>query len=150
MTENTVKVLIKRLPGSEGLPGPAYATPGSACFDATSAVEGVIPPGQTAKIPLGFSMAFDPGYAALVFARSGLAAKNGLAMANGVGVIDSDYRGECCALLRNASEEPFKVTRGMRVCQIALVPTPRVQFVGADELDDTERGTGGFGSTGTR
>ena len=142
-----VEVLIKRLPDSESLPLPAYKTPGAACFDAVSTIDVTINPGDIVKIPLGFSLAFEQGYAALVFARSGLASGNGIVMANGVGVIDSDYRGECGAILTNISKEPFHVTRGMRVCQIAIVPAPAVELKEVSELDATER-KGGFGSTG--
>lgn len=130
---------------------PEYATEGSAGADlyacADAPVE--IKPGETVKIGLGFAAAVPEGYAGLVFARSGLAAGRDLAPANKVGVVDPDYRGEWLVPLRNHGGEPRTVGPGERVAQLLLVPVSRAEFVETEELGETGRGAGGFGSTGT-
>lgn len=107
-------------------------------------------PAQTLLIKTGVAMAIPDGYVGLIFARSGLASKRGLAPANKVGVIDSDYRGELMVALHNHSQQPQTVEPDERIAQLAIVPYLRPQFEVADSLDETNRGTGGFGSTGTK
>lgn len=131
---------------------PAYATPGSAGADLYALPSGesvVIPPGETAFIRTGLAAAIPAGYVGLVFARSGLACKQGLAPANKVGVIDSDYRGEWLIALHNQSQEARTVRPGDRVAQFVLLPVLTPPFMLVDHLDETDRGVGGFGSTGT-
>ncbi len=117
-----------------------------ACEDVTV----VIPAGKTVLVHTGIAMAIPEGYVGLVFARSGLATKRGLAPANKVGVIDSDYRGEIMVALHNHSDEDKEIESGERIAQIAFVPFMSAKFELADELDATVRGEGGFGSTGTK
>ena len=117
-----------------------------ACLDAP--VE--IAPGQTVLIPLGFALELPRGYAGFVFARSGLAARRDLAPANKVGVIDADYRGECMVPLHNHGRQPQTVEPGERIAQMAVLPFLACEFLEAEELSDTARGAGGFGSTGMR
>ena len=109
-----------------------------------------IGPGETVVIPTGLAVEIPRGYVGLVFGRSGLALKRDLAPANKVGVIDSDYRGELKTALHNHGTEPQTVEPGERISQLVLVPYLTAQFTEADSLSDTQRGTGGFGSTGTR
>ena len=129
---------------------PANATPGSAGYDLRADLEGPvqISPGETVTIPTGLAMEIQPGYAGFVFARSGLGIRSGIVPANCVGVIDSDYRGEVLVGLYNHSQRPFTVRPGDRVAQLVLMPvhTPEIQV--CEELSDSQRGTGGFGSTG--
>ena len=115
-----------------------------ACLDAPV----TIAPGQTAFIPTGLSMELPQGTAGLIYARSGLACKRGLAPANKVGVIDSDYRGEFIVALHNHGQQPQTVESGERVAQLVITPVLTPGFAETDDLDDTDRGTGGFGSTG--
>ena len=107
-----------------------------------------IAPGQTAFIPTGLSMELPQGTAGLIYARSGLACKRGLAPANKVGVIDSDYRGEFIVALHNHGQQPQTVESGERVAQLVITPVLTPGFAETDDLDDTDRGSGGFGSTG--
>ena len=125
---------------------------GDAGFDCRARVDGpvTIVPGARVKVPLGFRMELPAGKVGLLFARSGLAAKNGIEMANGVGVIDSGYRGEVCALLHNISLEPFVVENGDRVCQLVVMDVPEVYMVTATVSRNSQRGDAGFGSTGTK
>lgn len=129
---------------------PTYGTAAAAgadlyaCADADITIEA----GATALVHTGVAMAIPDGYVGLVFARSGLASKRGLAPANKVGVIDSDYRGEIMVALHNHSAQPQTISHGERIAQIAFLPFASVAFTLVDELDSTERGTGGFGSTG--
>ena len=109
-----------------------------------------ITPGTTVMIPTRLAMGIPEGYAGLIYARSGMAVKRGLAPANKVGVIDADYRGEIMVALYNQSAEDQTVEDGERVAQMVITPVPAVELTEAEELDDSERGTGGFGSTGTR
>lgn len=130
---------------------PSYATPGSAGADLYALPSGdpvKIAPGETAFIRTGLAGAVPSGYVGLVFARSGLACKQGLAPANKVGVIDSDYRGEWMIALYNQSDEVRTIHPGDRVAQFVLVPILTPTFEVADSLDETDRGVGGFGSTG--
>lgn len=130
-----------------------YHTPYIGSEDAAGAdlcaVEAVsIAPGETAKVGTGIAMAIPKGYFGAIFARSGLATKQGLRPANCVGVIDSDYRGEIIVALHNDSSETRTVAPGDRIAQIAIIPFLPVSYEQVKELDDTERGAGGFGSTG--
>ncbi len=137
---------IKRL--AEGLPLPAYAHAGDAGMDLCSAEDLTLQPGDQALVSAGFAMALPEGYAAFVQPRSGLAAKHGISIVNTPGLIDCHYRGEVKIILINHGKEPFGVSKGDRIAQMVIqrVETPRVEVV--DELDDTARGAGGFGSTG--
>ncbi len=118
-----------------------------ACPD-TPAVE--IGIGETILIPTGLAMEIPVGYVGLIYARSGIACKRGLAPANKVGVIDSDYRGEILVALHNHSAEPQRIERGERIAQLVITPYLAVEFAEADTLEDTARGEGGFGSTGSK
>lgn len=131
---------------------PTYGTPYAAgadlyaCLDTPATVQ----PGQTVMIPLGFAMELPEGYAGFVFARSGLAAKRDLAPANKVGVIDSDYRGECMVPIHNHGKQPQSIEPGERIAQMAVMPYLAVEFLETEVLSDTARGEGGFGSTGSK
>jgi len=133
------------------IPLPFYATPGSAAMDLHACVEEAvtIPAGGRKTIPTGIAIALpSAGYAALVYARSGLGIKHGIAPANCVGVIDSDYRGEIMVGLQNSGESDFTIQPGDRIAQLMVTPVVQAKIQMVDELDDTARGTGGFGSTG--
>lgn len=142
------KIRIKRL--REGAVIPTYGTAFSAGADLYACLEEVvtIAPGQTLKVPTGFALELPTGTAGLVFARSSLGTKKGLAPANKVGVIDSDYRGEVLVVLHNHSQETQQIAPGERVAQLLIVPVFTPGFVEAEELSGTQRGAGGFGSTG--
>ena len=132
---------------------PAYATEGSAAVDLRSAAEEAITlaPGERKLIPTGIAIAPETkGVVAVLCARSGLAFKHGLALSNGIGVIDSDYRGEISAAMVNLSDEPFTVEPGERICQLMFMPVLQATFLETQSLDETARGEGGFGSTGTK
>lgn len=142
------KVPVKKLRPNAILP--TYGTPCAAGADLYACLDEAmtIAPGQTALIPLGFAMELPEGYAGFVFARSGLATKRGLAPANKVGIIDADYRGECLVPLHNHGTQPQTVQPGERIAQMAVLPFLACDFIEAEALSDTDRGTGGFGSTG--
>ncbi len=146
-----IRVLIKRLPGAEGLPLPVRMTEHAAGFDLCAAVREslVLQPGEIKLIPCGFSMAVPPGYEAQVRPRSGLSTKFGITMINAPGTIDADYRGEVHVPLINHGKAAFTVERGMRIAQMLILPVPMVDLVEVEELDETARGKGGFGHTGT-
>ena len=143
-------VPVKKLRPDAQLPvyGSAYAAGADlrACMDAPITID----PGQTAMVPTGLAMEIPIGYAGLVYARSGLAAKRGLAPANKVGVVDADYRGELMVALHNHSAQPQTVEPGERIAQLVITPFLTAQYEEAQTLSETVRGTGGFGSTGTR
>lgn len=143
-----VPVLVKRLPHGEGLALPAYATSGAAGMDVVSAEDVVIAPGARHAVATGLSVAIPHGYEIQVRPRSGLALKHGISVPNTPGTIDSDYRGEVKVILINLGAEPFSVVRGDRIAQLVLAPVTRAGWVEVDELDETDRGEGGFGSTG--
>ncbi|NCB63215.1 MAG: dUTP diphosphatase [Clostridia bacterium] len=129
----------------------AYATPGSAAMDLRACIDAPlsVAPGELVSVPAGVAVALPSAdYVALVFARSGLGIKHGITLSNGVGVIDSDYRGEIRVGLTNLSREPYTIQPGDRVAQLAVMPVARAQLMYVDELDETGRGAGGFGSTG--
>ena len=142
-----VKIKLTR-----GATAPEYATSGSAAVDVRAALEGgevIINPGERAMIPTGIAISTGrDDIVAIMAGRSGLGAKHGITLANSIGVIDSDYRGEICATLINNGKEPFKVCDGDRIAQLMFMPVMQAAFLPVDELDETERGTGGFGSTG--
>ena len=134
---------------------PAYQTAGSAACDLSACLDAPVTllPGQSALIPTGIALApaaDDEPVAALIYARSGLAVKHGISLSNGVGVVDSDYRGELKVGLINQSAEPYTVCSGERFAQLIFTPVRRGVFTEVSELDDTERGSGGFGSTGSK
>lgn len=147
-----MKVSIRRLTNGEGLPAPAYASAGAAGLDLYAALPAgqklVLEPGARDLIPTGVQIALPDGYEAQVRPRSGLAVEHGVTVLNAPGTIDSDYRGEVKALLVNLGGQPFEITRGMRIAQLVIAPVVRAQLVAVDELDETARGEGGFGSTG--
>ena len=140
---------------SRGMTAPEYATPGSAAVDLRAALEEdevvTIVPGARALIPTGLSISPESSdYVAVIAARSGLGIKKGVSLSNGIGVIDSDYRGEICVGLINHGEEPFEVRRGDRIAQMMFMPVVSAAFTVVDSLDETERGAGGFGHTGIK
>ncbi|WP_439597509.1 dUTP diphosphatase [Falsiroseomonas sp.] len=147
-----VEILVTRLPHAEGLPLPAYATPGAAGMDLLAAVAApvVIPPGGRALVPTGLCIALPEDHELQVRPRSGLALKHGLTMPNTPGTVDEDYRGELQVILMNAGTEAFTVERGMRIAQAVVAPVVRARFREVEVLPETARGAGGFGSTGTR
>lgn len=127
---------------------PSYAHPGDAGMDLCSVEELVIPSGGRAMVHTGLSMMLPLGYEAQVRPRSGLALKRGVTVLNSPGTIDEGYRGEICVILANFGEEPFAIGKGDRIAQMVIAPCTRAEIVQVDALDDTERGVGGFGSTG--
>ena len=134
------------------IPLPFYATPGSAAMDLHACIDGAvtIPAGGRSMIPTGIAIALpSPDYVALVYARSGLGIKHGVAPANCVGVIDSDYRGEIIVGLQNSGGSDFTVQPGDRIAQLMIAPVVRANLRMVEELDETARGAGGFGSTGS-
>ena len=147
--ELKIKALSPKI-GRE-IPAPFYATPGSAAMDLHACVDEAvtIPAGGRAVIPTGLAIALPSAdFVALVFARSGLGIKHGVAPANCVGVIDSDYRGEVMVGLQNSGKEDYTVSPGDRIAQLMITPVVQAQVRLVEELDETERGAGGFGSTG--
>jgi len=145
---NSVKVEVKRLPHGEGLTLPAYATSGAAGMDVVSAEDMTIAPGARHAVATGLSVAIPHGYEIQVRPRSGLAFKHGITVPNTPGTIDSDYRGELKVLLINHGPDDFVIARGDRVAQLVLAPVTQAAWDEVEELDATERGAGGFGSTG--
>jgi len=143
-----VNVEVKRLPHGEGLPLPAYATEGSAGMDVVAAEDVTIAPGTRHAVATGLCFAIPLGYEIQVRPRSGLAFKHGITVPNTPGTIDSDYRGELKVLLINHGPEDFVIARGDRVAQLIVAPLTQGVWQEVDELDATERGAGGFGSTG--
>lgn len=145
-----VEVRVEVLPHGLGLPLPTYATPGAAGADVCAAVEGdvVLAPGGRAAIPTGLKVAVPEGYELQVRPRSGLALAHGVTVANAPGTVDSDFRGEVKVVLVNLGSEPFTVRRGDRIAQLVLAPVVRASFAPVPALSATQRGDGGFGSTG--
>jgi dUTP pyrophosphatase len=143
---------ILRLPHAEGLALPAYETAGSAGMDLRAAVPENAPitlePGARALVPTGLKIALEPGWEAQVRPRSGLALRHGISAPNTPGTIDSDYRGEVGVILVNLGQQPFVIRRGERIAQMVIAPVAQAEVVEVQSLDDTARGTGGFGSTG--
>lgn len=147
MTE-PVGVKLRRLPASEGLALPAYATPGAAGMDVLSAEDVTLAPGARHAVATGLALAIPPGFEIQVRPRSGLALRHGITVPNTPGTIDSDYRGELKIILVNHGAEPFSIARGDRVAQLVLAPVVQAAWEEVADLDETERGSGGFGSTG--
>ncbi|MEC7623698.1 MAG: dUTP diphosphatase [Pseudomonadota bacterium] len=143
-----IAVQLKRLPHGEGLALPAYATDGAAGMDVLAAEDATIAPGQRHAVATGLSVAIPAGYEIQVRPRSGLALKHGITVPNTPGTIDSDYRGELKVILINYGAEDFAIARGDRVAQLVLAPLTQATWDEVDRLDDTARGSGGFGSTG--
>jgi dUTP pyrophosphatase len=146
------KISIQKLPHAVDLPLPEYATPDSAGMDLLAAVkeELVILPHERALIKTGISIALPKGYEAQVRPRSGLALKHGVTVLNAPGTIDADYRGEVGVILINHSDDPFTITHGMRIAQLIIAPYVRATWEQVDTLEESSRGTNGFGSTGTK
>jgi dUTP pyrophosphatase len=151
-TDTRPPLNLIRLPNGEGLDLPAYESKGAAGMDLRAAVEDGVPlmiaPGKRALVPTGFIFEIADGFEGQVRPRSGLAFKHGITCLNTPGTIDSDYRGEVKVLLINLGEEPFKITRGMRIAQMVIAPAIQARIVEITEASATKRGAGGFGSTG--
>ena len=145
-----IKVDIKRLPHGEGLPLPAYETAGAAGMDLRAAEAVTLKPGARHLVPTGLSIALPEGYEAQVRPRSGLAVKHGVTVLNAPGTIDSDYRGEVKVPLINHGQQEFVIVRGDRIAQMVIAPVTRIAWSEVDVLDQTVRGAGGFGSSGSR
>lgn len=143
-----VPVMVKVLPHGQGLDLPAYATEGAAGMDVVSAQDVTLAPGARQAVETGLSIAIPAGYEVQVRPRSGLALKHGVTVANAPGTIDSDYRGELKVILINLGSAAFDIRRGDRVAQLVLAPVTRAAWVAVDQLEETARGEGGFGSTG--
>ena len=153
--ENESRDIVVKLKLLRGMTPPEYATDGSAAVDLRAALdEGesiIIRPGERRMIPTGLSIAPETrGVVAIVAARSGLGVKKGVSLSNGIGVIDSDYRGEIGVGLINHGDEDFAVVRGDRIAQMFFMPVLHAQFLVSETLDETERGAGGFGHTGVK
>jgi dUTP pyrophosphatase len=148
-----VEVRVLRLPHARDLPLPAYQSQLAAGIDLVAAITADAPiaiaPGGRALVPSGIAVALPAGTEAQVRPRSGLAARHGVTLLNSPGTIDADYRGEIQVILINLGNEPFTVTRGMRIAQLVVAPVQQARLVAVQTLDDTARGGGGFGSTGT-
>jgi dUTP pyrophosphatase len=145
---DAVEVLITRLPHGEGLPVPQRATTGSAGCDIASAEGGTVGPLERRLFKTGYRIAVPEGFECQLRPRSGLALKHGITLPNTPATIDSDYRGEIMIALVNLGREPFEVTRGMRIAQMIIAKVERAEFAEVEELPDSGRGDGGFGSTG--
>lgn len=149
---SALKVSYMVLPHGEGLPAPFQATAGAAGLDLCAAVPEdkpmVIAPGDHDIVPTGFALGLPEGYEAQIRPRSGLAAKNAVTTLNAPGTVDADYRGEVRVILINHGKKPFTINRGDRIAQMVIAPVPRVAMIETKCLDKTERGSGGFGSTG--
>lgn len=146
------KIAITKLADGKSLPLPAYATEHAAGMDLLVAIDAplTLKPMERALIPTGIAIALPPGYEAQIRPRSGLAAKHGLTVLNSPGTIDADYRGEIKAIVINLGTEPYTIDPGMRIAQMIVAQHATVQWNEVDTLDDTARGSGGFGSTGTK
>jgi dUTP pyrophosphatase len=147
---SALRVALRRLPHGADLPLPAYATPLAAGMDLFAAIDAAVTlaPGERRLIPTGIVLALPAGVEAQVRPRSGLALKHGITVLNGPGTIDADYRGEIGVILVNLGQAPVAVARGDRIAQLVVAPVARVSWNEGDTLAETERGAGGFGSTG--
>lgn len=152
MSNNQIKVKVKTLPNYEGLPLPEYATVEAACCDIYAAVTEPVVLQQFERkiIPTGLSMELPQGWQFRIRSRSGNPIKNGFIIANGSGTIDSDYRGEVGVGIINLNKEPITIERGMKIAQAAIEPVYHIQWEQVEQLSETERGAGGFGSTGQK
>ena len=148
----TYRLRVQRLDHGRDLPLPRYETAGAAGLDLVAANPAdapvVIEPLRRALVPTGLAIQLEPGYEAQVRPRSGLAFRHGVTVLNAPGTVDADYRGEVQVLLVNLGQEPFTVTRGMRIAQLLVAPVTGVELVDVEEIDGTARSAGGFGSTG--
>lgn len=145
-----VKVNIQRIEGNDDLPLPRYMSDGASGMDIFAALEEpvMIPAGEVALVPAGIKIALPEGFEAQIRPRSGLAIRNGIGLLNSPGTIDSDYRGEIKIIMFNFGKEPFTVNRGERIAQMVITRVARAILVEQDDLEDTRRGSGGFGHTG--
>jgi dUTP pyrophosphatase len=143
-----IDIALTRLPHGAGLPLPSYATEHAAGLDVVAAETLVLAPGARHAVATGFAIAIPHGYEVQVRPRSGLALKFGITCLNTPGTIDSDYRGEVKVILANLGDAPFPIVRGERIAQLVPAPVQQARFVEVDMLDETGRGSGGFGSTG--
>ena len=148
MPSPEIEIALSRLEHGRGLPLPCYATPGAAGMDVVAAEDVTLAPGARHAVATGFAVAIPDGYEVQVRPRSGLALKHGITCLNTPGTIDSDYRGEVKVILANLGSDPFEVVRGERIAQLVPAPVLRARFDEVEDLDDTARGAGGFGSTG--
>ena len=148
--KDVLSVRVVQLKHGADLPLPSYATEEAAGLDLLAAVEEdmMLQPGERHLVPTGISIALPEGHEAQIRPRSGLALKHGVTVLNSPGTIDSDYRGEIKVILINHGNEPFAVTRGMRIAQMVIAPVSRAEWNAVPSLDDSARGQGGFGSTG--
>ena len=148
----SIVIDVRQLPHGQGLPIPAYQSAHAAGLDLVAAVSDdaplVLAPGQHAQVPTGLTIALPIGFEAQVRPRSGLAAKHGVTVLNAPGTVDADYRGEIGVLLINHGDGPFTIRRGERIAQMVIAPVARAELVAVGELPPTDRGGGGFGSTG--
>lgn len=149
-SQDRVRVFVRRREGCEDLPLPRYMSPGASGMDLHAAVDGdlVIEPAQVRLVPTGLHIAVPRGYEAQIRPRSGLALNNRVTVLNSPGTVDSDYRAEVGVILANLGDQPLTVKRGMRIAQMVICRTHRAELVEVEELDETERDLGGFGSTG--
>lgn len=149
-TSAPLRIAVRRLAHGADLPLPAYATADSAGLDLVAAVQAPLrlEPAGRAQVPTGIAIALPAGYEAQVRPRSGLAARHGVTVLNAPGTVDADYRGEIQVILINLGEEPFAVTRGLRIAQLVVAPVSRIAWEERADLPATARGAGGFGSTG--
>lgn len=148
MDREPVPVRVKRLPHFEGLELPAYATEGAAGMDVLAAEDVILAPGARHAVATGLAVAIPHGFEIQVRPRSGLALKHGVTVPNTPGTIDSDYRGELKVIMINHGDATFEIRRGDRIAQLVLAPVVQATWLKVDELDETMRGEGGFGSTG--
>jgi dUTP pyrophosphatase len=144
-----IEIRLKRLANGEGLPLPSYASAGAAGLDVVAAEDLTLAPGGRHAVATGFAIAIPEGFEVQVRPRSGLALKHGITCLNTPGTIDSDYRGEVKVILANLGDEPFEIRRGERIAQLVPAPVLRASFAEVPDLDETARGGGGFGSTGS-
>lgn len=146
-----ISIPLMQMPHAKGLPMPSYETTGAAGMDISAAIDAPISlaPMQRAAVPTGLMMAIPQGHEVQIRPRSGLAFKHGLTVVNAPGTIDSDYRGEVKVLLINLGQDTVEITHGMRIAQMVVAPVTIAEFTESDMLDETARGAGGFGSTGT-
>ena len=143
-----IDIHLQRLPNGKDLPLPSYGTCGAAGLDVVAAEDLTLQPGERRAVATGFAIAIPHGYEVQVRPRSGLALKHGITCLNTPGTIDEDYRGEVKVILANLGSEPFEVRRGERIAQLVPAPVLKASFTEVAELSETERGSGGFGSTG--
>ena len=148
MSGEPIRIAVLRLEHGQGLPLPAYATAGAAGMDIVAAEDCMLAPGARHAVSTGFALAIPAGYEVQVRPRSGLAIKHGITCLNTPGTIDSDYRGEVKVILVNLGQEPFAIGRGERIAQLVPAPVLRATLDEVTSLDETARGSGGFGSTG--